>query len=182
MALALNNLKRVDMPLNKETKPNQTNWPLGSLTSDSLLRNPSPKCPSAPDWLTSFFILFRSHRFSWTQLFVWSSHLYRQRKVFWTLRRRFKDVGDKIPSMATHPRTHRETHTYISIYTLRLIIVPKCYKKGRSVFSTWTCSTFIFMGLLWLWIKLLVRGRTLCSMNNMYVGVEKNVRPGRKEY
>ena len=25
MALALNNLKRVDMPLNKETKPNQTN-------------------------------------------------------------------------------------------------------------------------------------------------------------
>ena len=24
MALALNNLKRVDMPLNKETKPNQT--------------------------------------------------------------------------------------------------------------------------------------------------------------
>ena len=26
MALALNNLKRVDMPLNKETKPNQTNY------------------------------------------------------------------------------------------------------------------------------------------------------------
>ena len=25
MALALNNLKRVDMPLNKETKPNQPN-------------------------------------------------------------------------------------------------------------------------------------------------------------
>ena len=25
MALALNNLKRVDMPLNKETKPNQSN-------------------------------------------------------------------------------------------------------------------------------------------------------------
>ena len=25
MALALNNLKRVDIPLNKETKPNQTN-------------------------------------------------------------------------------------------------------------------------------------------------------------
>ena len=25
MALALNNLKKVDMPLNKETKPNQTN-------------------------------------------------------------------------------------------------------------------------------------------------------------
>ena len=25
MALALNNLKRVDMPLNKESKPNQTN-------------------------------------------------------------------------------------------------------------------------------------------------------------
>ena len=24
MALALNNLKRIDMPLNKETKPNQT--------------------------------------------------------------------------------------------------------------------------------------------------------------
>ena len=27
MALALNNLKRVDMPLNKETKPNQTYYP-----------------------------------------------------------------------------------------------------------------------------------------------------------
>ena len=26
MALALNNLKRVDMPLNKETKPNQYPW------------------------------------------------------------------------------------------------------------------------------------------------------------
>ena len=26
MDLALNNLKRVDMPLNEETKPNQTNY------------------------------------------------------------------------------------------------------------------------------------------------------------
>ena len=29
MALALNNLKRVDMPLNKEAKPNQTEQILG---------------------------------------------------------------------------------------------------------------------------------------------------------
>ena len=28
MTLALNNLKRVDMPLNKETKPNQPNDPV----------------------------------------------------------------------------------------------------------------------------------------------------------
>ena len=29
MALAINNLKKVDMPLNKETKPNQTKLRLG---------------------------------------------------------------------------------------------------------------------------------------------------------
>ena len=33
MALALNNLKRVDMPLNKETKPNQ-DWNRVALCSD----------------------------------------------------------------------------------------------------------------------------------------------------
>ena len=45
MALALNNLKRVDMPLNKETKPNQTRsecfmeYSTGALPSDSFLLN-----------------------------------------------------------------------------------------------------------------------------------------------
>ena len=34
MALALNNLKRVDMPLNKETKPNWEDW---FIAGDSLL-------------------------------------------------------------------------------------------------------------------------------------------------
>ena len=57
--------------------------------------------------------LFRSRRFSRAQLFVWSSRQNKQRKVFWTLWRRFKD---KILSLATHPRAHIETPIYIYIY------------------------------------------------------------------
>ena len=81
-----------------------------------------------PIWLTSFVLLFRSHRFSWAQLFVWSLRQYRQRRVFWILRRRFKDGRDKIPLFG-HPftSTHRPTyiHPYMYIHTLMLIIMPQ---------------------------------------------------------
>ena len=72
-------------------------------------------CFSAPHWLTSFVLLLQTRRFSRVQFPVWSPHQYRPRKVFWTLRRRFKDVGDKISSLATHPRTHRDPHIIIHI-------------------------------------------------------------------
>ena len=78
--------------------------------------HPTSDCLSALDWLTSFVLLFWSHRFSQAQIFVWSFCQYRQRKVFWTLQHHFKDAGDEIPSLATHPQTHRETHTYSSIH------------------------------------------------------------------
>ena len=58
--------------------------------------------------------LFRSGRFWQAQLFVRCLHQNRQRKVFSTFR--FKDARYKIPSLATHPRTHTETYTYTPIY------------------------------------------------------------------
>ena len=49
MALALNNLKRVDMPLNKETKPNQTVYfPSFNLTTFFLLPSSYHIYPTPP--------------------------------------------------------------------------------------------------------------------------------------
>ena len=42
MALALNNLKRVDMPLNKETKPNQNHLHYRNMKCDQLEKNKNP--------------------------------------------------------------------------------------------------------------------------------------------
>ena len=70
-----------------------------------------------PNWLTLFILLFWSCRFLWAQLFGWSSCQSRQRKVFWTLQCRFKDNGDKVPSLATHPRTYPYMYIYIHTHT-----------------------------------------------------------------
>ena len=82
------------------------NWPLQSL---SLLTD----WPSALDWLTSFFWCCK---FSQAQLFVWSSHQNRPRKVFWTLQHHFKDAGDKFPSLGTYLQAHTETLICIFIF------------------------------------------------------------------
>ena len=103
--------------------PSAPDWPLlcSGLTA-SLLRTDRFSAPDwllrglTPNWLTLFILLFRSRRFSRGQLFVWPSRQSWQRKVFWTLRRCFKDAGDKIPSLVTHPRTHTKIHIH----------TPKC--------------------------------------------------------
>ena len=54
MALALNNLKRVDMPLNKETKPNHS-W--GDKRVDNFPKSISPKL-NAQAWLEFELVYF----------------------------------------------------------------------------------------------------------------------------
>ena len=86
-------------------------WPLRGLTPNWLIL-----CFRLTDVLHP---LFRARMFSRAQLFMWSSRQNRQKKkkkVFWTLQCRFKDIGDKIPSLATYLRTHTQTHTNKSIY------------------------------------------------------------------
>ena len=56
-----------------------------------------------------------SCRFSQAQLFVWYSRQYRPRKVYWTLRRYFKDAGDKMPGPPIDEHTERPTHIHLSI-------------------------------------------------------------------
>ena len=96
--------------------------------------------PLHPDWLlqglipnrlTLFILLFQSHRFSWAQLFVWSSCQSRQ-SVFWTLWGCFKDARDKVPvlghqSTHTHTHTHTRPHTHIHIYTHTLECSLLCH-------------------------------------------------------
>ena len=96
--------------------------PLTSEMSDPPLRTAYFSAPDWPlwglthNWLVVFILLFWSCRFSWVQLLVWSSCQSWLRKVFWTLWHCFKDAGDKIPHLATHPRTHRDPHIHIHIY------------------------------------------------------------------
>ena len=106
-------------------------WLLWSLTPNWLLQNLTPEV------LTSFVLPFRSHRFLRAQLFVWFSRQNRQRKVVYTLLCRFKDVGDKIPSLINHPWTHGETHTYLSIYL-------SIYHSGEGIYGFRSYNAKIF--------------------------------------
>ena len=90
-------------------------WPLRGLT---------------PNWLTLFIFLFRSHRFSWAQLFVRSSRQDKERSSG------HFGATLKMPEISSsawppiHEHTERPTHThsyifiYIYIHTWMLIIVP----------------------------------------------------------
>ena len=81
---------------------------------------------SVLNWPTSFVLFFQSRRFLQAQIFVWSSRQNRQRKVFYTLRRRFKDAGYNFAGNPQHTETHPLTSIYLYIYThtWMLNIVP----------------------------------------------------------
>ena len=63
-----------------------------------------------------------------------------------------KDVGNKIPSLVTHPRTHTLTHThtfiYIHIYTHRNMnacygVTPCEIYRRRDVYGETCCCLFV---------------------------------------
>ena len=134
-------------------------------SSESLLWSLTPNRPPWSlnlNWHPSSF--FRSHRFSRAQVCVWFSHQYRQRKVFWTLQRCFKDAGDNICSLITHPWTQRDPHIfihiYIYIYTLMLVIVPHHYLVKRQSLSK------VAKQLIWTDCILLENKYPLCVMGS----------------
>ena len=158
------------------------NWTICSALTASLLRTDH----FGISRLTLSILLFRFRRFLRAQFFVWSSRQSRQKKVSWTRRCRFKDAGDKIPSLATHPRTHTKTHTYtsINIYECSLLLSGWGYTYFRACVYCPSCQRhpgdcyflhlfiylfhFVFIFLKYFWRVFIIQSPYIARVYTVY--------------
>ena len=144
---------RVSLPINWPSAPD---WLLQGLT---------------PNWLTLFVLLFRSHRFSQAQLFVWSSRQSRQRVYF-----RHSSAASKMleirspPWPPIHEPTQRYSHTHPYILLWISLSLPSGYIRDEMSWNwsvSWSCVGWLAVAKT-PWNGFLINSNKLVNNDNKW--------------